>query len=66
MSRVNVMTVEECAEKLEMNPKTLRESIENKTFPFGIMLKSKGGQKIFKISRRAFEKWDNGEIGDFN
>lgn len=61
MFNINMMTVEECAQRLEMNPRTVREAIDNKTFPFGIMLKSKGGQKIYKISRRAFEKWFNGE-----
>ncbi len=61
MLSLDVITVEECAQKLNMNPRTLRESIDNKTFPFGIMMKSEGGQKIYKISRRAFEKWFNGE-----
>lgn len=61
MLNINMMTVEECAQRLEMNPRTVREAIDNKTFPFGIMMKSRGGQKIYKISRRAFEKWFNGE-----
>lgn len=61
MSNSNMMTVQDCAEILGMNPKTIREAIENKTFPFGIMVKSGGGQKIYKISRQAFENWYYGD-----
>ena len=56
-----IMTVEECAEMLNCNPRTVRESIDNKTFPFGVCFKSKSGTKIYKISRRAINKWINGE-----
>lgn len=61
MLSINMMTVEECSQRLDMNPRTLREAIDNNTFPFGIVMKSRSGQKIYKISRRAFEKWFNGE-----
>lgn len=56
----NIMTVAECADILNMNVRQLREAIENKTFPFGICIKS-NKSKIYKISRPAFNRWYNGE-----
>lgn len=61
MLNENIMTVAECAGILNMNVQQLREAIENKTFPFGICIKS-NKSKIYKISRPAFERWYTGEV----
>ena len=55
-----MMTVEECAKILCMNPKSLRESIENGTFEFGRCIRTKKS-KVYKISRTAFMRWLNGD-----
>lgn len=55
-----MMTVEECAKELCMNPQRLRECIENGTFEFGRCMRTKKS-KIYKISRNAFYRWLNGE-----
>lgn len=57
----NIMTIEECASILNMNPQTVRECIENKTFEFGRCFLSGRNRKIYKISRIAFNRWYNGE-----
>lgn len=51
-----IMTVEECASVLCMNPQKLRESIENGTFEFGRCIRT-NKSKVYKISRIAFERW---------
>lgn len=61
MKNENIMTVSECAEILGMNELQVRQSIENKSFPFGICIRSNKG-KIFKISRPAFNRWYNGDF----
>lgn len=55
------MTVQECADLLNCNTQAIREGIENKTFPFGIMFKSATGKRIYKISRIAFNRWYYGK-----
>ena len=55
------MTVQECADLLNCNARVIRESIDNKTFPFGISFMSSAGQKIYKISKIAFDRWYYGK-----
>lgn len=56
-----MISVKDVAETLGCNERTIRESIENKTFPFGICFKSRSGQKIYKISATAFNNWLSGK-----
>ncbi len=50
MSRL-VMPVAEAAALLGTNPQKLRESIDNGSFPFGVVYKARSGKRIYKISR---------------
>lgn len=57
----SMMTVKECAEILKCNPRIVRESIENGSFPFGICVVTKKKVKVYKISKPAFNRWYYGE-----
>ena len=46
-----VMSVQEASEKLGIDAKTIREGIDNGTFPFGMVFKTRSGTKVYKISR---------------
>lgn len=59
--QTKIMTVKECAQLLGCNERAIREGIDNKTFPFGVVWKSRSGQKIYKISKTGVERFLNGE-----
>ena len=51
-----IISVQETAQLLGMNPKQVREGIDNGSFPFGICVISASGKKIYKISKnRVYE-----------
>ena len=52
MNEQYVMSVDEAAELLHMDPHKIREGIDNKSFEFGTKSLTRSGTPIYKISRR--------------
>ena len=52
-----VMSVQEASEKLGIDAKTIREGIDNGTFPFGMVFKTRSGTKVYKISRKKMNEF---------
>ena len=52
-----IMTVPEASEVLCIDAQTIREGIDNGSFPFGMVFKSRSGKKVYKISRQRVNEF---------
>ena len=55
------MTLPEAAKKLNLSEQLLRVWIQNKTCPFGLVVRD-GKRKTYLINEAAFKRFINGEM----
>lgn len=61
MKRIETISVEECAKRLNKDPNFIRNAVEQRVFP-GSCIKNENGRRSVVIPRKAFEdymtKWN--------
>lgn len=63
MEKEATMTVNECAEILNIGEQTLREALKQDKFPFGVAVKTTEKRWTFWISKTKFEEYIGRKIG---
>ena len=60
------MLVSEAAEKLGMNPQTLRLALQQRLFPFGVAVKTSENRYTYKIFTKRLELYLEGKDYEAN
>ena len=60
------MLVSEAAEKLGMNPQTLRLALQQRLFPFGVAVKTSENRYTYKIFTKRLELYLEGKDYETN
>ena len=63
MEKEVTMTVNECAEVLNIGEQTLREALKQERFPFGVAVKTTENRWTFWISKKKVEDYIGRKIG---